>query len=346
MILRNNRRIDGCSDTVPIGSINPFIGTTAPFGYLLLQGQYVSKITYPELYTICGTTFGPETSTEFKLPDLRGQTIAGYKEGDSIFGTLGGLIGAITESYTPQGTVQSHTLTVDEIPSHIHEQHVQNSSGYGGSDGQTAGTGFGGAYHYANETKATGGGQGHGHGFAGTEDNINVIQPTITLNWIVKAYMLIPNQSTVVNKQDDSVTNVYSTNYINNVVLDILDKVYPIGRGFIDFTNTDFSNYLGFTWERELVGLTPVGLDENDIDFNTIGKTGGSKYLQEHYHEGLKWDSATGQDVSFNGGSGGIQLSYTGGVQHDAKIYTATAGTGDSGNLQPYKVVAWWKRVA
>lgn len=37
----------------------------------------------------------------------------------------------------------------------------------------------------------------------------------------------------------------------------LLDSIFPIGRGFIDFTNTDYSNYLGFTWERELVGLTP-----------------------------------------------------------------------------------------
>ena len=45
MILKNGKRIDGCSDTVPIGTVNPFLGTVAPFGYLLLQGQKVSKIS-------------------------------------------------------------------------------------------------------------------------------------------------------------------------------------------------------------------------------------------------------------------------------------------------------------
>ena len=50
MILKNNKRIDGCSDTVPIGTINPFLGSTAPYGYLICQGQKVSKTTYKELY--------------------------------------------------------------------------------------------------------------------------------------------------------------------------------------------------------------------------------------------------------------------------------------------------------
>ena len=57
----------------------------------------------------------------------------------------------------------------------------------------------------------------------------------------------------------------------------LLNSIYPIGRGFIDFTNTDYSNYLGFTWERELVGLTPVGLDTTQEEFDTIGKIGGEK---------------------------------------------------------------------
>lgn len=71
-------------------------------------------------------------------------------------------------------------------------------------------------------------------------------------------------------------TAINATN-LNFNFSEILNLMCPIGRGFIDFTNTDYSNYLGFTWERELVGLTPVGLDTTQEEFDTIGKIGGEK---------------------------------------------------------------------
>lgn len=120
----------------------------------------------------------------------------------------------------------------------------------------------------------------------------------------------------------------------------LLDSIYPIGRGFIDFTDTDFSNYLGFTWERELVGLTPVGLDTTQTEFNEIGKTGGSKYLQSHQHT-LK----VGWRNLDEGGSFPGYTSQASGAGITS-LTTENSGEGNSGNLQPYKVVAYWKRVA
>ena len=69
----------------------------------------------------------------------------------------------------------------------------------------------------------------------------------------------------------------YNSETFTAMQMKIFDSIFPIGRGFIDFTNTDYSNYLGFTWERELVGLTPIGLDTTQTEFNEIGKTGGEK---------------------------------------------------------------------
>lgn len=247
MILKNNKRIDGCSDTVPIGTLNPFLGSTAPYGYLICQGQKVSKTTYKELYEICGDTFGQSTATEFYLPDLRGQTIAGYKEGDSTFGTLGGLIGSLTNKYTPKGVntgttvtlnavslshtggaVQGHTLTVNEIPSHNHMVYRgTNGTDYYGLTGKEPN----GNTPYAVNTTDTGGGASHSHGFTqpsvhsftpttksviqptftGTEENISTLQPSINLNWIVKAFQLMPNQSYVENSlESDSTINSLS----------------------------------------------------------------------------------------------------------------------------------------
>lgn len=59
------------------------------------------------------------------------------------------------------GGEANHTLTQNEMPIHSHSQRVQNSSGYSGGDGQEAGTGWGGNYHYANSNSNAGGNQPH-----------------------------------------------------------------------------------------------------------------------------------------------------------------------------------------
>jgi len=78
-----------------------------------------------------------------------------------------------------------------------------------------------------------------------------------------------------------------------------------------------------------LQGKIPVGLDSNDADFDTLGETGGSKELQQHSH------TITGKGSTASVGSG----SYTSAVISSGSITTGTAGTGNSGNLQPYVVV-------
>lgn len=56
----------------PVGSIQAYGGATAPFGWLLCQGQAVSRATYAELFGVIGTSFGAgDGSTTFNVPDLR-----------------------------------------------------------------------------------------------------------------------------------------------------------------------------------------------------------------------------------------------------------------------------------
>ena len=78
-------------------------------------------------------------------------------------------------------------------------------------------------------------------------------------------------------------------------------------------------------------GRTVVMQDTTQTEFDTLGETGGSKYLQEHKHEsGYRYGAAGGGDwtakASESNGGGGVG-------------YTSNAGTGNSGNLQPYIVL-------
>lgn len=62
----------------PLGTINAFGGTTAPDGWLLCQGQAVSRTAYADLFAVIGTAFGEgDGSTTFNLPDMRESTCKG-----------------------------------------------------------------------------------------------------------------------------------------------------------------------------------------------------------------------------------------------------------------------------
>lgn len=140
----------------------------------------------------------------------------------------------------------------------------------------------------------------------------------------------------------------------------IIDLIYPIGRGFIDFTDTDYSNWLGLTWERELVGMTAIGKNPNDTDFATVGAKGGEKthkltidempahthtlHRQQWYGADIQVSSDAGTIYSWKSSTGGA-TSYS--YQHKSGSDLASAGGSQAhNNLPPYQVVSYWKRVA
>ena len=217
MILKNGKRIDGCTDTLPIGTVQPFLGLTPPKGYLVCQGQLVSKTTYPELYAICGDLFGTATETDFYLPDLRGKTIAGYDENNEAMNSLGKLLGSSSHKHS----TKDHVLTTQEMPSHTHnfifnegsklESAIYSALNLGGTaytnlPALPLGGDWGSSGSIAID--ANGASKAHNHGDTGEASNY---QPTVVMNWIVKAVMLIPHYFAVINSLDnDSYTDALS----------------------------------------------------------------------------------------------------------------------------------------
>lgn len=89
-------------------------------------------------------------------------------------------------------------------------------------------------------------------------------------------------------------------------------------------------------------GRTSVGYDSTQTEFNAIGKTGGSKYLQKHKHTEIDWLADTNYPLSLNtGGTGGYAITNWSSGVGTGRIGTNEAGTGESGNLQPYETDCW-----
>lgn len=152
----------------PVGSGKVWFSETPPQGWLLCQGQEVSRTSYPRLWDILGDTWGAGNgTTTFNLPDLRGVVPVG-KSTDVEFNALAKNFGTKT-----------HTLTAAQMPSHRHAS--GNDGGhfvYGGltnASGPASGAGFRTALTAVN-TGYTGGGGAH-----------NNIQPSVTVNWIIRA---------------------------------------------------------------------------------------------------------------------------------------------------------------
>lgn len=65
---------------------------TAPTGWLLCNGDAVSRSTYADLFAVIGTTYGSGNgSTTFNVPDFRGRVPAG-PEG-VVFPSIGDVVG-------------------------------------------------------------------------------------------------------------------------------------------------------------------------------------------------------------------------------------------------------------
>ena len=73
--------------SVPAGSVFCFAAQSPPTGYLECNGQIVARSgTYANLFAAIGTAFntGGESSSQFRLPDLRGEFVRGYDHGRGV----------------------------------------------------------------------------------------------------------------------------------------------------------------------------------------------------------------------------------------------------------------------
>lgn len=78
--------------------------------WLKCDGRSLDRVRYSALFDLIGTTYGSENSETFKLPDCRGRVVG-------CIGQSSGLTNRVAGAKV--GT-ETHTLTIQEMPTHNH----------------------------------------------------------------------------------------------------------------------------------------------------------------------------------------------------------------------------------
>ena len=122
-------------------------------------------------------------------------------------------------------------------------------------------------------------------------------------------------------------------------------NLYKVGDIIHTRESTNPSNRYVGTWELIGQGKVMVGVDPNDADFNTVGKTGGEKThkltvseIPKHKH-GIIWNTS---------GPHAAHTLIDGGADAWIQTQETAAAGGDQphNNVQPYETCYIWCRTA
>lgn len=104
-----------------VGEIEIFGFGFAPRGWAFCAGQTLSIQQNQALFSLLGTTYGGNGTTNFMLPDLRGRLAMGQGNGQGLTPRVIGETSGET----------NHTLTLTETPAHTHSLNAIQNIGTG-----------------------------------------------------------------------------------------------------------------------------------------------------------------------------------------------------------------------
>jgi len=173
---------------IPTATIVPWSSASVPTGFLECNGQTVSRSTYSALFAIVGTTYGAgDGSSTFAVPNL-GDNVPVGKSNNKALGSTGGA-NTVAATGNVGGSTANATLSTAQLASHTHgATFVSNSWGNGpyiaANPNQTANPPYRSNKNFNN----TGSGSGHSHNMSATftGDSTSVVQPYLTVIYIIK----------------------------------------------------------------------------------------------------------------------------------------------------------------
>ena len=178
-----NENFDKIDAYIP-GVIQLYAGNSAPNGWLICNGQAVSRTTYAALFAVIGTTYGAgDGSTTFNIPNLVNKTVRGS---NSLGKTGGADTVTLSTANLPAHTHGTGSLTAASNGAHSHygAKYGAGNNGSGVCVNTTTGQ-----YGFAIPTSSAG---AHTHTVSGETSSVGsgsavtITNPYVMLHYIIK----------------------------------------------------------------------------------------------------------------------------------------------------------------
>jgi microcystin-dependent protein len=151
----------------------------APKGWALCNGQLMPINQNQALFSLLGTTYGGDGRVNFGLPDLQGRLPLHMGNGH----TLG-----------ERGGEQAHTLSISEIPTHVHALSATSSNGTAITPGGNLLAGSPNQLYRASDNNATVLNAASVANVGGSQAHLNM-QPFLVLNFSIALQGIFPSQN-------------------------------------------------------------------------------------------------------------------------------------------------------
>ncbi|HUB13358.1 MAG TPA: tail fiber protein [Acetobacteraceae bacterium] len=176
-----------------LGQITMFACNFAPLGWAQCAGQILPISQYTALFSLLGTQFGGNGTSNFQLPDLRGRMAVGAGQGSGLSNYIIG----------ETGGAETVALATTNLPAHSHSLPAYTAQGItpnpnnalpaaGDSTGRHGqGTSFN-LYNSGTTSVTLAAGQLAAGGSAQPHPNI---QPVLAMNWCIALQGVYPPRS-------------------------------------------------------------------------------------------------------------------------------------------------------
>jgi microcystin-dependent protein len=172
-----------------LGEIRPWACNFAPFGWIMCQGQILPISQYTALFSLLGTYYGGNGTSNFQLPDLRSRVPMKYGTDN------------VGNSYVLGEEAGTETITVQPNQMPIHTHNVMGSSAATGNyafpaAGGTLGSNDKGNSFYApGNSPTTSINPGTVSMYLGGNQAHTNLQPLLAINWCIAMSGIFPSRN-------------------------------------------------------------------------------------------------------------------------------------------------------